>query len=232
MASTTTYEQILDLFKETDAIVKELAASDLKTRKILDELAEERKKTEHINQETRKILNEIAEEQKKTEIAQQKTEILQQETKKELKELGKQIGKAHRERGTYTELILMPSIEDTLLNVFKFDSFDSNQRRRLKDDEIQLDALGISNSTRNEVMIVEVKTQLEKADIKQLEKNIKRFDSFYPEHKDKKKFGLLVALYASKKLIEQVHQKGFYFATIKDDIIKLDNPKDFKAKAF
>lgn len=192
MDNKFTYEQLLELFRETDAKIKELA-----------------------------------EEHKKTELAQQETE-------KQIKELGRQIGKAHRERGTYTELILMPSIEETLLNKFKYESFDANLRRksRTKDDEIQIDALGFTNSTRNELMIVEVKTQLESSDIKQLEKNIKRFDSFYPEHKDKKKYGLLVALYASKKLIEQVHKKGFYFATIKDDIIKLDNPIDFKAQAY
>lgn len=199
MDNKFTYEQLLELFRETDAKIKELV-----------------------------------EEHKKTELAQQKTELAQQETEKQIKELGRQIGKAHRERGTYTELILMPSIEETLLNKFKYESFDANLRRksRTKDDEIQIDALGFTNSTRNELMIVEVKTQLESSDIKQLEKNIKRFDSFYPEHKDKKKYGLLVALYASKKLIEQVHKKGFYFATIKDDIIKLDNPIDFKAKAY
>lgn len=170
-------------------------------------------------------LKELIEERKKTEIIQKQTE-------KQIKELGKQIGGLHRERGTYTEIILMPSIEDTILNKFKLDSFDTNVRRKIKGDEIQIDAIGFTNSTRNEVLVVEVKTKLDVTDIDQIEKHLKRLDYFFPEHKDKKKYGLLVALYANKELIEKVHQRGFYFASIKNDLLKLENPKGFVPKLF
>ena len=154
------------------------------------------------------------------------------EMDKYLKYLGKEIGKVHRERGTYTEYILMPSIEDIVINQFKLDSFDANVSRRIKDEEIQIDAIGFTNSTRNEVLVVEVKTKLDKEDIEQIEKHLKRLDYFFPEHKNKKKYGMLAAISASKELIAKVHKKGLYFAKIKDDILKLDSPKDFVPKEY
>jgi hypothetical protein len=154
------------------------------------------------------------------------------EVDKQIKNLGKEIGKIHRERGSYTEIILMPSIEDLVLNTFKHEFFDTNYSRRRGDDEIQIDAIGFTNSERNEVLIIEVKTQLRKEDINQIKKHLKRFDYFYPEHKDKKKYGLIASLSANKKLVEELYQNGIYFAKIKNDILKLEIPDDFQPIAY
>ena len=149
------------------------------------------------------------------------------EIDKQIKDLGKEIGKIHRERGTYTEIILMPSIEELVLKTFKHEFFETNYFRRRGDDEIQIDAIGFTNSERNEVLIIEVKTQLRKEDIKQIKNHLKRLDYFYPEHKDKKKYGLIAALSANKKLVDELYKDGIYFAKIKNDILKLDIPEDF-----
>ena len=89
--------------------------------------------------ETRETIERNAIESKQKFIEAEKRA---KEMDKYLKNLGKEIGKVHRERGTYTEYILMPSIEDIVINKFKLDSFDSNVSRRVKDDEIQIDAIG------------------------------------------------------------------------------------------
>lgn len=154
------------------------------------------------------------------------------EVDKQIKNLGKEIGKIHRERGTYTEIILMPSIEDLVLKTFKHEFFETNYSRRRGDEEIQIDAIGFTNSDRNEVLIIEVKTQLRKEDIIQIKNHLERFDYFYPEHKDKKKFGLIAALDANKKLVEELYKNGIYFAKIKNDILKLVIPDDFQPIAY
>lgn len=156
----------------------------------------------------------------------------QQQTDLKLKELGKQIGNLHQERGTYTEIILMPSIKSTLMDIMDYDHFLADVWKSVKGNNIQLDAIGYTNGVRNELIIVEVKTALRSQDIDQLEKQIKRFDDFFPEYSGKKKYGMLVAMQADEELIAEFHNRGFYFSTIQNDMIVPHNPDNFKPTAY
>jgi RecB family endonuclease NucS len=202
MANTITYEQLLDLFKETDAQIKELAASDFKTRKILDELAEERKKTE----------------------------LLQQENSKQIKEISKQIGGLNNSIGEYTENFLKQSIETLLKESFDVEVVTHDLKAKKTDKNMQIDAIGYSNSNRNELYLVELKTKLRAQDITQLDKIVKNVFTFLPEHKNKKVFGVLIAVNFDEKLAKQITDKGYYFAHISGGLLVLDQPSNFKVK--
>jgi hypothetical protein len=58
------------------------------------------------------------------------------------------------------------------------------------------------------------------------------FRQLFPEHKDKKVYGIIAAVDISDTLKQRVLEAGFYVARIKDDTFSLDTPKSFKAKAF
>lgn len=149
----------------------------------------------------------------------------------QIKESNKHIGKYLMELGTYTEHMLMPSIEKILIDQLEFDSFYSNFQATKNGDHLEIDAFAFTNDPKGPGLIVEVKTKLRSDDIKQLERIIKKIPTFFPEHKDRKFYGMFAALSCDSRLKEKLHSKGIYLATIANDMVSLQIPKGFNAKA-
>lgn len=82
------------------------------------------------------------------------------------------------------------------------------------------------------MFIVEVKSHLREEGITQLQKMMQKFRFFFPEHQDKKLYGILAAVDMSQTLKKRTLALGFYTANIKDDVFSLTIPADFKAKVY
>ena len=54
----------------------------------------------------------------------------------------------------------------------------------------------------------------------------------FPEHKDKKLYGIIAAVDISEAIKKRVLDAGFYVARIQDETFSLDTPDEFKAKCF
>ncbi len=151
---------------------------------------------------------------------------------KQIKELGKQIGGLGRKFGSFTEGLALPSMEKILQKQFKMEVISPSVRIHKNGEDMEIDVLAYANSTINEVYIVEVKSHVREESIRQLQKIIQNFERFFPEHKDKKVFGILAAVDIPATLRKRILDLGFYAARIKEDIFSLDVPKGFKAKAY
>jgi len=158
--------------------------------------------------------------------------IAQKKTDQQITELGKQIGGLGRKFGSFTEGLALPSMQKILQNKFKMETISPSVRVKRDGQEIEVDVLAYANSTINEVYIVEVKSHLREEGITQLQKMMKKFRCFFPEHYDKKLYGILAAVDMSNELKQKIRALGFYSATIKEDIFSLDVPSDFQAKAY
>jgi hypothetical protein len=158
--------------------------------------------------------------------------IAQKKTDKQITELGKQIGGLGRKFGSFTERLALPSMQKILQNKFKMETISPSVRVKKDGQEIEVDVLAYANSTINEVYIVEVKSHLREEGITQLQKMMKKFRYFFPEHHDKKLYGILAAVDMSNELKQKILSLGFYSATIKEDVFSLDVPSNFQAKAY
>ena len=69
-------------------------------------------------------------------------------------------------------------------------------------------------------------------DITQLKSILQRFRSFFPEHKDKKLYGILASVDLSNELREKILQEGFYVARIHDQVFELDIPDNFQPRPY
>lgn len=98
--------------------------------------------------------------------------------------------------------------------------------------DAEIDVLAYANSTINEVYVVEVKSHLREEGINQLKELIGNFRLFFPEHKDKKLYGIIAAVDISEALKKRVLDAGFYVARIHDETFSIDSPDGFKATAF
>ena len=158
--------------------------------------------------------------------------IAQKQTDKQLKKLGKQIGGLGRKFGSFAEGLALPSMQRILQDKFRVEIISPSVRVHKEGRDIEIDVLAYANSSVNEVYVVEVKSHLREEGISQLQDIVAKFRRFFPEHKDKKLFGILAAVDMTTELKEKILSLGFYTANIKEDVFSLDVPSGFKAKAF
>jgi hypothetical protein len=169
--------------------------------------------------ETDRLVKETAREQKKTD--------------RQIKELGKQIGGLGGKFGSFTEGMAYPSMKRILKERFKMDVVSPHVEVHRNGTELELDLLAYGNGGIEEAYIVEVKSKVRNEDALQsvLDK-LHDFSRFFPEHKGKALYGILVAVDISDYLKKKVLEAGLYLAWIRDDTFTIEVPKDFKPKRF
>jgi hypothetical protein len=165
-------------------------------------------------------------------ISQKETTRQFRETKQQIAELGKQIGGLGRKFGSFTEGLALPSMQAILQDQFYMEVISPSVRVKKGNKEIEIDVLAYANNGVNAVYLVEVKSHLREEGITQLQKMIQKFRHFFPEHQDKKLYGILAAVDMSLELKQRILSLGFYTANIKEDIFSLNVPSDFQAKAY
>jgi len=162
----------------------------------------------------------------------QETDKKFQETDKQLKELGKQIGGLGNKFGSYTEGLFYPSLKKILSNKFKVTNIIRNSTANIGNNNIEIDVVGYTNGSINSAFIVEIKSHLLEKHIGQTLNILEKFRTFFPEHKDKKLFGMIASVTFTEELKELVLDNGLYFAQIHDDTFKLDIPDEFVPRQF
>jgi len=190
---------------------------------LLAELTTAQKETDRQLKETDRQLKEVSQQQKETElllkeVSQQQKENAQQqkETDKQLKELG----------------LALPSMETILRQRFGMEVISPSVRASKEGQHLEIDVLAYSNGELNTAYIVEVKSHVRQEDITQLKSILQRFRRFFPEHKDKKLYGILAAVDLSPELREKILQEGLYVAQIHDQVFELDIPDNFQPQTY
>ena len=193
--------------------------------RLLAELATAQAELTAAQKETDKQLKEVSQQQK--ENAQQ-----QKKTDKQLKELGQQIGGLGAKFGSFTEGLALPSMEKILRQRFGMEVVSPSVRVSKDGKHLEIDVLAYTNGELNTAYIVEVKSHAREESITQLKSILQRFRSFFPEHKDKKLYGILAAVDLSPGLREKILQEGFYVARIHDQVFELDIPDNFQPRLY
>ena len=206
-------------------LLAELTAAQKETDKQLKEVSQQQKENAQQLKETDRQLKEVSQQQK--ENAQQ-----QKETDKQLKELGKQIGGLGAKFGSFTEGLALPSMETILRQRFGMEVISPSVRVSKEGQHLEIDVLAYTNGELNTAYIVEVKSHAREESISQLKSILQRFRSFFPEHKDKKLYGILAAVHLSSELREKILQEGFYVARIHDQVFELDIPDNFQPRLY
>ncbi|MBE5232086.1 MAG: DUF3782 domain-containing protein [Microcystis aeruginosa PMC 728.11] len=200
--------------------------------RILAELATAQAELTAAQKETDKQLKEVSQQQKENAQQQKETERRQQETDRQLKELGRQIGGLGAKFGSFTEGLALPSMETILRQRFGMEVISPSVRVSKDGKHLEIDVLAYTNGELNTAYIVEVKSHAREESITQLKSILQRFRSFFPEHKDKKLYGILAAVDLSPELREKILQEGFYVARIHDQVFELDIPDNFQPRPY
>ncbi|MCA2812045.1 MAG: DUF3782 domain-containing protein [Microcystis sp. M090S1] len=222
---TTTSEDVWRILAELATAQAELTAAQKETDLLLKEVSQQQKENAQQLKETDLLLKEVSQQQK--ENAQQ-----QKKTDKQLKELGKQIGGLGAKFGSFTEGLALPSMETILRQRFGMEVVSPSVRASKEGQHLEIDVLAYTNGELNTAYIVEVKSHARQEDITQLKSILQRFRRFFPEHKDKKLYGILAAVDLSPELREKILQEGLYVARIHDQVFELDIPDNFPPQTY
>jgi hypothetical protein len=130
------------------------------------------------------------------------------------------------------EGLALPSMTKILRERFKMEVISPSVRVSKNGIECGCDVLAYSNSTINEAYVVEVKNHLREESIMQLKTLMGTVRALFPEHADKKLFGIIAAVDMSEMLKKRVLEAGFYVARIQDETFSLESPSGFQAKCF
>jgi hypothetical protein len=210
---------------EHDALPK----TEPELREILASHGSWHERTERILEETARIQAETAQELRQT--SREFRERARQ-TDQQLREVGKQIGGLGEKFGGFTEGMALPSMSKILKDRFHA-TFVAPRVRSWKQGRVmEVDVLAYSNSGTNEVYVVEVKSHLREDGLQQMLHRLKEFRTFFPEHNDKKLYGILAAVDAPPELRQRVLREGIYLANIHDGVFEVQVPDDFQPRAF
>ncbi len=193
--------------------------------RLLAELATAQAELTASQKETDLLLKEVSQQQRENERRQQ-------ETDRQLKELGRQIGGLGAKFGSFTEGLALPSMETILRQRLGMEVISPSVRVSKDGKHLEIDVLAYTNGELNTAYIVEVKSHGREESITQLISILQRFRSFFPEHKDKKLYGILTAVDLSPELREKILQEGFYVARIHDQVFELDIPDNFQPQTY
>ena len=210
----------------TDQELKDLVAS----------LAVSQKETDRQLRETDRQLRETDKQLAELRLSQQETDRQLKETdrqlRKQLKELGKQIGGLGDKFGSFTEGLALPSMANILRRDFGMEVVMPRVMVRKEGEAMELDVLAYANGSTNSAYIVEVKSHLRPESLLQMQQIMVRFRRFFPEHQDKKLYGLFAVVDAAESLRQEALEHGFYMAGIHDGQFALQTPAGFVPKSW
>ena len=167
-----------------------------------------------------------------TDRQMKETDKQMKKTDRRLKNLSREIGGLGNKFGSYTEGLFFPSLSKILESKFNVTNISRNAKSKVGGKNIEIDVLGYNNGSLNTVYIVEVKSNLREKHIEQTLTIIEKFRTYFPEHKDKKIYGIIASIEYTDELKELVLASGLYFVKIHNEIFKLDSPEGFEAKEF
>jgi hypothetical protein len=158
--------------------------------------------------------------------------VAQKETDKQIKQVNKQLGELGNKWGTFTEGMAMASLERILFENFKIPAVSQRVRKRLNGESIEIDVFGYENSLVNTAVVVEVKSHLRDDAYEQIEQTMTNFPKFFPDHADKKLYGIIACVHAPDSIRNVLRKKGIYLAVLHDDIFELYPFQNFTPKDF
>ena len=169
---------------------------------------------------------------RKFQETDQLIEKLSRETNQRIRELGQQIGGLGNKFGSFTEGLALPSKEKILRQRFGVDTVGPSVRVSRNGKHLEIDVLAYANGELNAAYVVEVKSHLREENIQQLLDILEHFAEWFPEHRDKKLYGILAAVHIPEALRQRVLEQGLYLARIHDDLFELQVPDNFQPQRF
>ena len=165
-------------------------------------------------------------------ISQRDTDRQMKETDRKLKELGKQIGGLGNKFGAFAEGLAFSSIARILRADFGMEAITPRFAVEKGGEGEEYDVLAYRNGETNKGMIVEVKSSLDLATIKQMKRKMENLFRWMPEHRGKEFQGMVAYVEGSAAARQAVLAQGWHLVHVGEDLFELKNPPGFVPKIY
>jgi hypothetical protein len=169
---------------------------------------------------------------KETDQIVKETALQMKETDRKLKELGKQIGGLGNKFGAFAEGLAFSSIARILRKDFGMEAITPRFAVEKGGEDEEYDVLAYSNGETNKGMIVEVKSSLDLATIKQMKRKMENLFRWMPEHRGKEFQGMVAYVEGSAAARQAVLAQGWHLVHVGEDLFELKNPPGFVPKIY
>ena len=221
-----TDQEIKDLVTSLALRHQELVESQIETNQQLRETSRQVEETDRRLQET------VQETGRQMQETGRRLQEIRESADRELCDLKQQLSRLGQKFGGFTEGMAFPSMQKILWERFGMNVISPRVIAWRDGGTLELDVLAYSNSSVNEAYVVELKSHLRQDGLEQIKNILQEFHRFFPEHADKKVYGVLAAVDVPEDVREKVLKEGIYLARIHDDEFELQVPDDFKPRAF
>ncbi len=152
---------------------------------------------------------------------------------KTVERVTEQLGGLGNKFGSFTEGFAFGSMEKILRERFHADNISQRVKARKGGRHQEFDLVGVRNGSHNEVYVVEIKSELNEAELQKSLKKLIEFFNFMPQYRGMKLYGIISAVDVRGALADRVLHEGIYLATAGDENFKLVKPPSgFKPKVF
>ena len=227
--------------KSTDERLSKLTESQEATDKQMKETDKQIKETSEQMKETDKQIKETSEQMKETDKQIKETSEQMKETDEMVGELTKNIkeanGNFNNKWGEYLEKLVRGGLVKILKKRgIKVERIWPRMILKGKKKGITEGEIDIVAVNGNELVAVEVKTDLRKDYVERFLKRIKRLKKCWPEFKDKTVYGGMAFLTCyNPEALDALEENGLFIIRAVGgnmDISIIDNPEDFKPKEY
>ena len=146
---------------------------------------------------------------------------------RDFKKMRRELGDFGRRWGTFTEGLVIPSLKRILEKEFGISDTSEHPLRSIGNDHLEIDIFGSVNTDINNAVIVEIKSHLRDDGIEQLLTQLEKFPKFYPEHANKKLFGMIACVSAATNVRNILRNKGIYLVIMGQEVARLQRPENF-----
>lgn len=201
----TTYEEVLNLFRETDRKFQELVEAQKETDRKFQE-------TDRKFQDTDRLLREQG-----------------RETDRKLKLVTTAIGDLGNRLGEFVEGLVKPAV----VRLFRERGITVHQVSSVEVDRdgesLEIDLLVVNDT---EAVLVEVKSQLSQADVDEHLERLGKFKRLMPRYADVRAFGAVAAMVLPDAVARYAYRRGLFVLAQTGDSVTILNDERFQPRAW
>ncbi|AFZ52700.1 DUF3782 domain-containing protein [Cyanobacterium aponinum UTEX 3222] len=181
--------------------------------KILAELAESQKESDHRLQEIERILKEKS-----------------LETDRQITRLSKEIGNLGGKWGRFVENMVAPACETLFISRgIPVHQVSQRVKKKLDGRVLEIDIL-VTNQ--DHVLVVEVKSSLGVENVKELMEDLQEFREFFPEYSQKRVYGAVAGIEIEEGADKYAYRQGLFVLTQSGENVVIVNGDDFQPKTW
>ena len=222
MGEELTYQQVMQMFAETDRRMREgfeeLKEGDKRLQKGHERLQEEYERLQ-------KGLEELKEGDKRLQKGHERVQH-------NIDKMSKEITRLRNLFESQWSRLIEALVGGKLVELLKERGIDvnritTNYEGNYQNRQYEFDILALNGS---EVVVVEVKSRLQVQDVKELLDELKQFKTWVPEYRDKKIYGAVAYLRVDEDAIKYAENQGLFVIKAVGDSASMINGSDFQPR--